>query len=58
MLDQSVKLVLGTLVLVAAARQTHADAQGDALDAAAPQVLVQLGVDAHILLRGEPSSVS
>merc|ERR1719220_3383533 len=49
MLTQSEHLLLGLLVLVALARQPHADPPGHEPNAAAPDKLVQLRVHAYIL---------
>ena len=45
--------MLGALVLVALAVKADANAPGDVADALVPQVLVQLGADAHIGLQRE-----
>lgn len=49
---------LGLLLLVTAARDVHADAEGDVLDALLPDLLVQLGVDTNILRGGERESMN
>ena len=47
-LDVRVKLLLGILLVVAAAADAHAQAEGTALDALLPDLLVQLGVDPDV----------
>lgn len=48
-LDVRVQLLLGALLVVALAGDADADAEGDALDAGLPHLLVQLGVEADVL---------
>lgn len=48
MAHDAVELVLGVLLVVALAVDTDTDAVGNVLDAASPDSLVQLGVNAHV----------
>ena len=47
-LDVGVKLLLGVLLVVTLTRDADAKAEGDTLDAALPDLLVQLGVEADV----------
>jgi len=48
-LDVAVQLLLGALLVVTLSADAHAQAEGNALDAALPYLLVQLGVEADVL---------
>ena len=47
-LDVGVKLLLGVLLVVTLTRDADAKAEGDTLDAALPDLLVQLGGEADV----------
>ena len=47
-LDVGVKLLLGILLVVTLTRDAHAETEGHTLDAALPDLLVQLGVEADV----------
>lgn len=47
-LDVAVQLLLGALLVVTLSADAHAQTEGDALDAALPDLLVQLGVEADV----------
>jgi hypothetical protein len=47
-LDVGVKLLLGVLLVVTLTRDADAKAEWDTLDAALPDLLVQLGVEADV----------
>jgi hypothetical protein len=47
-LDVRVKLLLGALLIVTLARDADAETEGNTLDTALPDLLVELGVDADV----------
>jgi hypothetical protein len=47
-LDVGVKLLLGVLLIVTLTRDADTETEGDTLDAALPDLLVQLGVEADV----------
>lgn len=47
-LDVGVKLLLGVLLVVTLTRDADAETEGHTLDAALPDLLVQLGVEADV----------
>ena len=47
-LNVAVQLLLGTLLVVTAAANAHADSVGDTLNTLLPHLLIQLGIDADI----------
>lgn len=48
-LDVGVELLLGALLVVTLAGDADTEAEGDALDTALPDLLVELGVEADVL---------
>lgn len=47
-LDVRVELLLGALLVVTLTRDAHTETEGNALDTAFPDLLVQLGVEADV----------